>query len=87
MLARLSVFLQHALPRHWLTALVYRCARIRTPAIKDFLIRRFIHLYGVDIEDVGLPIPDGFATFNDFFIRALAGGARPIAPATWPSWG
>lgn len=80
MLARLSVLLQHVLPRYWLTALARRCARIRTPAVKDFLIRRFVRLYGVDIEHVERSVPDAFTTFNDFFTRELADGARPIAP-------
>lgn len=76
---RLFVVLQHLLPRYWLTALVYRIARIRGTGIKDFLITRFIRLYGVDTGDVKLAVPGGFATFNDFFIRELADGARPIA--------
>ncbi len=78
MRARLFVFLQYVLPRFWLTALVYRLARIRTPAIKDFLITRFIGLFNVETEEVELHIPAGFETFNDFFIRELEDGARPI---------
>jgi phosphatidylserine decarboxylase len=80
MLARLAVFLQYVLPRYWLTALVYRCTRIRTPAVKDFLIRSFVRLYDVDLDELRLDVPDGFATFNDFFVRELADGARPVAP-------
>jgi phosphatidylserine decarboxylase len=78
MRARLFLFLQYVLPRFWLTALVYRLARIRTPAIKDFLITRFIGLFNVETEEVELDIPAGFETFNDFFIRELEDGARPI---------
>lgn len=79
MLERLFVLVQYLLPRYWLTALVYRCARIRTPTVKDFLIRRFVRLYDVDLDDLKLDVPDGFATFNDFFVRELADDARPIA--------
>jgi len=78
MSARLFVFLQQLLPRHLLTSLVYRIARIRVPGIKDFLITRFIRLFDVDIEEVELDVPSGFATFNDFFIRELAAHTRPI---------
>jgi len=78
MRARLFVFLQYVLPQFWLTALVYRLARIRTPAIKDLLITRFISFYDVEIDDVELDIPAGFETFNDFFIRKLEDDARPI---------
>ena len=78
MRARLFVFLQYVLPQFWLTALVYRLARIRTPTIKDLLITRFISFYDVEIDDVELDIPAGFETFNDFFIRKLENDARPI---------
>jgi len=78
MFSRFFVFLQYALPRFWLTALVYRLARVKTPAIKDFLISQFVRLYKVAVDDVKLTVPDGFATFNDFFIRELDAEARPI---------
>jgi phosphatidylserine decarboxylase len=77
-LARLFVILQYLLPRYWLTSVVYRLARIKNVAVKDFLIARFIRLYDVDIDDVKLHVPDDFATFNDFFIRELGPDARPI---------
>ena len=78
MRARLFVVLQYLLPKFWLTAVVYRLARISTPAIKDFLITRFVSLYDVEIDEVELDVPAGFRTFNDFFIRELEDGARPI---------
>jgi len=78
MLARLFVTLQYLLPKHWLTAIVYRVARSRSPAIKDFLIRRFVHLYDVDVEEVRRDVPDDFASLNEFFIRELAEDARPV---------
>ena len=79
MLARLFVMLQYLLPRFWMTAIVYRIARIRKTAVKDFLISRFVRLYGVDVSQVKQDVPAGFATFNDFFVRELENGARPIA--------
>ena len=39
---------------------------------------RFIHFFKVEVGDVKLDIPNGFATFNDFFIRELVEGSRPI---------
>ena len=47
-------------------------------AIKNFLITRFVSLYDVEIDEVKLDVPAGFRTFNDFFIRELEDGARPI---------
>jgi len=78
MRARLFVILQYILPRYWLTSIVYRLTRVRQLAVKDFLISKFIHLYDVEIDDVKLDVPEDFATFNDFFIRELEAGARPI---------
>jgi phosphatidylserine decarboxylase len=81
MLSRLFVVLQYLLPRVWLTALIYRLARIRNRRVKDLLIRRFASLYTVDLDEVMLAVPDDFATFNDFFVRELEPGVRPIDPA------
>jgi len=75
---QLFVLLQRMLPKYLLTSLVHRIARLRNVAVKDFLIRRFVSHYGVDVSDVKHPVPDGYATFNDFFIRELSPGARPI---------
>ena len=78
MLARLFVTLQYLLPKHWLTAIAYRIARIRTPALKDFLITRFVQLYDVDVEEVSGKVPEDYASLNEFFIRKLADDARPV---------
>ena len=78
MLANIFVIFQYLLPRHWLTSLIYRIARIRNPRVKDFLITRFVRLYDVDIDEVKLDVPQGFPTFNDFFVRELNDGARDI---------
>lgn len=78
MLAGLFVALQYVLPKHLITALIWRIARIRHVATKNFLIKRFVGLYDVDIDNVKLDVPNGFATFNDFFVRELVDGARPV---------
>jgi phosphatidylserine decarboxylase len=78
MLAGLFVALQYVLPQHLITALVWRLARIRHAATKNFLITHFVSLYNVDIDDVKLNVPDDFATFNDFFVRELEEGTRVI---------
>ena len=72
------VAMQYVLPRHWLTAAVWRIARIRNTRVKNFLITRFASAFDVDLEEVRLSVPGDFATFNDFFIRELADGARPV---------
>ena len=51
------VALQYLLPRHWLTAVVWRIARIRHPAVKNFLIRQFASAFDVDLDPVEDPAP------------------------------
>ncbi len=76
--AHAFLWLQHLTPKYLLTALVRWLAGIRLPAVKNFLIRNFVKLYKVEVDDVARPVPDGFVDFNDFFTRELADGARPI---------
>lgn len=78
MKAQLFVWLQYLLPRAWLTAVVYRVARVRTRWVKDALIRGFVRAFDVDLAEVSQEVPRDFRTFNDFFTRELASGARPI---------
>ncbi|MGI9201025.1 MAG: archaetidylserine decarboxylase [Woeseiaceae bacterium] len=78
MLARLFAYVQYLLPKYWLTAVIYRLARVSHTGTKNFLIKRFVRLYDVETDDVLLPLPSGFANFNEFFIRELAADARPV---------
>ncbi|MDJ0911242.1 MAG: archaetidylserine decarboxylase [Woeseiaceae bacterium] len=78
MFSRVLASLQYLLPRRLLTAFVYRMTRIRVPRIKDAMIRGFVRLYDVKLDEVRGDVPDGFATFNDFFIRELAEDARSV---------
>ena len=82
MLSRLFAYLQYLLPKHWLTAVVYRLARVRVPAVKNLLIRGFLKLFDVELDEVRGRVPEDFDTFNDFFIRELVDGARPIDTMT-----
>ena len=78
MFATLFVMLQYVLPKHLITALIWRIARIRHKPTKNFLITQFVNLYKVNVDDVKLTVPDDFETFNDFFVRELEDDARPI---------
>lgn len=71
--------MQYCLPKYWLTALVYRATRIRHTAFKNWLIRNFAKLYDVALDEVAGDVPGDFDSFNDFFIRELAAGERPLA--------
>ncbi len=76
--SQLFLLLQRVLPKRLVTALVYRLARIRIPAIKNLLIRSFLKIYAVNLDEVAESVPNDFMTFNDFFIRELKSGSRPV---------
>lgn len=82
MTASIFVALQYVLPKYWMTALMWRLARIRRHSIKNFIISRFVAIYGVDTDDVKLETPGDFETFNAFFTRELDEDARTVDTAT-----
>ncbi len=71
--------LQRLLPQHGLSRLAGKLAQSQTHWVRRALIRSFAHAYSVDLSEAASPRPDDYASFNDFFTRALAAGARPIA--------
>jgi len=76
---RLFVWLQYLLPQHALSRLVLRATRVRTPWFKNWLVRGFLELYPIDMTEAAQGDPLSFASFNEFFTRALKPGARSIA--------
>ncbi|HSW16055.1 MAG TPA: archaetidylserine decarboxylase [Ramlibacter sp.] len=77
----ISIAQQHVLPKRLLTQFAGRVAEMRGGAVTHALIRRFIRKYGVDMSEAADPNVESYATFNDFFTRALREGARPIGDA------
>ncbi|RQS72561.1 phosphatidylserine decarboxylase [Burkholderia sp. Bp8963] len=78
---RLFVQLQHLLPKLLITRLLGFLARQRAGALTRWAIRRFIARYNVNLAEAVQSDPGAYATFNDFFTRALRPGARPLATA------
>ena len=64
-----------------MTSFAGRVATARRGPSTTRLIRWFIARYGVDMSEALDPDPASYATFNDFFTRALKPGARPLAAA------
>jgi len=77
---RLFIALQHVLPQHFLSRVVFRATRVRTPLVKNTLISRFVRGFQPDMSEAEQPDPLRFASFNDFFTRRLRPGARPVSP-------
>lgn len=73
------MLLQYLLPKQALTALAGRLASARAGRLTTTLIRTFVQQYQVDMAQAAEPDVARYATFNDFFTRALKPGARPIA--------
>ncbi len=75
------VSLQYVLPKKALTQFAGAFARSKSGALTQFAIRNFIKKYGVNMAEAASPEPSAYASFNDFFTRALKPGARPLADA------
>ena len=78
---RWLIWLQYLWPKLWITRLVGWGAARRGGALTGAVIRWFIRRYGVDMDEAAAPDPATYATFNDFFTRALRPGVRPLASA------
>jgi phosphatidylserine decarboxylase len=76
---RFFVALQHVLPQHLLTSIVYAVTRSRSPTVKNALIGSFMRGFHPDMSEALEPNPLAYATFNEFFTRALRVDARPVA--------
>ena len=78
---RLAVLPQYLLPQRALTTFAGRIASAQAGSLTTALIRRFIARYGVDMNEAANPDITSYASFNDFFTRALRPGARPLSKA------
>ncbi len=75
---RAFVALQHLLPQHGISRLVLRLTRSRNPKFKNALIRLFMRGFHPDMRDAVETEPTAYASFNEFFTRALRPGTRPV---------
>ncbi len=78
--ARSFVLLQRLLPQHALSRLIHAVARIRVRFIKNALIGGFVRGFKPVMSDARQPDPLAYESFNAFFTRELAAGARPMPP-------
>ena len=84
--SRLWARVQYLLPHHLISGVVFRVTRWRAPWT-TWLIRRFVRAFGVNLDEATQTDPAAYETFNAFFTRSLADGARPIEadPGEWVS--
>jgi phosphatidylserine decarboxylase len=75
----IKTFPQYVLPKHSLTTLAGILAEISHPRIKNYLIRRFIRRFKVNMQEALKEHPEEYRNFNEFFIRRLKPESRPLA--------
>ena len=80
---RLAVLPQYLLPKKLVTQLAGRFASAELGGVTQAAISRFVAHYGVDMSEAAEPDITRYASFNDFFTRALRAGARPLADADY----
>ena len=78
---RLAVLPQYLLPKRALTQFGSLIASARGGVLTTRLIRWFVDKYKVDMADAADPDIRHYASFNEFFTRALRADARPLADA------
>jgi phosphatidylserine decarboxylase len=80
-MSRIKVLPQYLMPKGAMTRLAGRYASKPRGGMTTATIRRFVARYGVNMDEAAEPNISAYATFNDFFTRALKPGARPLAEA------
>jgi phosphatidylserine decarboxylase len=73
--------LQHLLPKHLMSRLVYSITRSERRWVRDLVLGIFLRGYKIDMSVAVEPDPYRYPHFNAFFTRALKPSARPIAAA------
>lgn len=79
----LAVLPQYLLPKKALTVFAGKVAGARGGKWTTGLIKWFVKRYQVNMEEAANPDIASYASFNEFFTRALKAGARPLAKADY----
>jgi phosphatidylserine decarboxylase len=78
---RRAVLPQYLMPKQAMTRFGGLVASARAGAITTAIIRWFVAKYQVNMAEAADPDISHYASFNDFFTRALRADARPLADA------
>ncbi|WES89754.1 archaetidylserine decarboxylase [Dickeya fangzhongdai] len=80
MLDRIKIALQHLLPKVWLTQLAGWGADRQAGMLTKLVIDLFARIYQVNMQEAQQPDTASYRSFNDFFVRPLKPGIRPVDP-------
>lgn len=78
---RLAVLPQYLLPKQALTIFAGKVASAKAGRVTTSIIGWFVRKYRVNMAEAANPEISSYASFNDFFTRALRADARPLASA------
>ncbi|MEY8703190.1 archaetidylserine decarboxylase [Francisella philomiragia] len=76
---KLFIFLQHVIPQSLISRLVSRLAESKNKPLKNYLINLAIKKFKIDISEAKESDISKYSSFNNFFIRELKDGLRPIS--------
>jgi phosphatidylserine decarboxylase len=76
---RTFALLQHLLPKHRMSQLIYVITRSERTWIRNIVLGIFLRSFRIDMSSAVEADPYRYPTFNAFFTRALKPEARPIA--------
>ncbi len=75
---KIKIWFQVWAPKHAITRLVGLIASARLGGVTTAIIRLFIKQYKINMGEALHSDPAHFKSFNDFFVRELEEGARPL---------
>ena len=78
---RVKIALHYLLQQLAMTRAAGWLAERRWGSVTHFIIKAFAKQYQVNLAEAEKSSPSDYATFNEFFIRPLKAGARPIEAA------
>ncbi|AEI36789.1 archaetidylserine decarboxylase [Francisella salina] len=76
---KLFIFLQYIIPHSLTSRLVSRLAESKNRHLKNYLINLAIKKFKINIDEAKETDINKYSSFNNFFIRELKDGLRPIS--------
>ena len=78
MFKTLKTLIHHLTPKQFLTRAAGFFAERELGELTTFVIETFISIYHIDMKEAVKENPEDYKTFNEFFIRELKPGLRPL---------
>ncbi|AJI52620.1 archaetidylserine decarboxylase [Francisella philomiragia] len=76
---KLFIFLQHIIPQSLISRLISKLTDSKNKPLKNYLINLAIKKFKIDISEAKESDISKYSSFNNFFIRELKDGLRPIS--------